>query len=112
MVALFCCFRYPESPIFAVGFSLGASLLVKYLGEEGAKGYRPLVGAVSVSNPWDVENNTIGGGTAKGIVGAVLSKFYSIALTIGIKVTVRFGGYMILVPFDWPALCLLIRETT
>ncbi|CAN0331008.1 unnamed protein product, partial [Scytosiphon promiscuus] len=27
--------RYPDAPLYAVGYSLGASLLVKYLGEEG-----------------------------------------------------------------------------
>jgi uncharacterized protein len=27
--------RYPNAPIFAVGFSLGALVLMKYLGEEG-----------------------------------------------------------------------------
>lgn len=69
-----------------MGYSLGANLLVKYLGEEGTKGYHPLAGAVSVSNPWNFENNNIGGGTAKGIVGTILSKVYSMALTIGIKV--------------------------
>ncbi|CAN0170596.1 unnamed protein product, partial [Scytosiphon promiscuus] len=45
--------RYPDAPLYAVGYSLGASLLVKYLGEEGRNGHRPLAGAVSVSNPWN-----------------------------------------------------------
>ena len=69
-----------------MGYSLGANLLVKYLGEEGANGYHPLAGAVSVSNPWNFEKNIIGGGMAKGIVETILSKVYSFALTIGIKV--------------------------
>ena len=43
--------EYPEAPIFAVGYSLGSNILVKYLGEEGDK--TPLSGAVSVSNPFD-----------------------------------------------------------
>jgi len=37
--------------MYAVGFSLGANLLTKYLGEEGEKCF--LVGASVVSNPWD-----------------------------------------------------------
>lgn len=78
--------RYPEAPIYAVGYSLGANLLVKYLGEEGKHGYRPLAGAVAVSNPWNFEKNTVAGGKAAGIVGIVLGKFYSLALTIGLRV--------------------------
>ena len=78
--------RYPEAPIYAVGYSLGANLLVKYLGEEGKLGYRPLAGAVAVSNPWNFEKNTVAGGEAGGIIGTILGKFYSLALTIGLRV--------------------------
>nr|CAG8436650.1 9338_t:CDS:2 [Entrophospora candida] len=42
----------PGAPLMAVGFSLGANLLVKYLGEEGDK--TPLIGAASVANPFDL----------------------------------------------------------
>ena len=83
--------RYPEAPIYAVGYSLGANLLVKYLGEEGKRGYRPLAGAVAVSNPWNFEKNTVAGGKAEGIVGFVLGKFYSLALTIGLRVRRLLG---------------------
>lgn len=83
--------RYPDAPIFAIGYSLGANLLVKYLGEEGRNGYRPLAGAVSVSNPWNFENNTVGGGKAKGLVAAAMGKIYSLALTMGLKVGVGVG---------------------
>lgn len=81
--------RYPEAPIYAVGYSLGANLLVKYLGEEGKRGYRPLAGAVAVSNPWNFEKNTVAGGKAAGIVGVILGKFYSLALTIGLRLALR-----------------------
>eukprot|EP00903_Cladosiphon_okamuranus_P020035 g18403.t1 len=81
--------RYPDAPIFAIGYSLGANLLVKYLGEEGRHGYRPLAGAVSVSNPWNFENNTVGGGEAKGLVAAAMGKIYSLALTIGLRVAMK-----------------------
>ncbi|PRP82412.1 hypothetical protein PROFUN_10112 [Planoprotostelium fungivorum] len=40
----------PNSPLFAVGFSLGANILTKYVGEEGEN--CPLAGAVSISNPF------------------------------------------------------------
>lgn len=41
--------KYPNAPLFAAGFSLGANVLVKYLGEEGSR--CPLVAASAVSNP-------------------------------------------------------------
>lgn len=79
--------RYPEAPLFAVGFSLGANLLVKYLGEEGRLGERPLTGAIAISNPWNLEDNNIGGhDRAQGFVEAIIAKIYSFALTIGLKV--------------------------
>ncbi|CAM9351489.1 unnamed protein product [Sphacelaria rigidula] len=80
--------RYPAAPIFAVGFSLGANLLVKYLGEEGKQGGRPLAGAVSVSNPWNFEGNPVGKGQGMGLLASIMNKFYSIALTTGIKVCI------------------------
>mmetsp|Transcript_15060 Transcript_15060/g.27120 ORF Transcript_15060/g.27120 Transcript_15060/m.27120 type:complete len:261 (+) Transcript_15060:72-854(+) len=48
--------RYPGSPIYAIGYSLGAGLLAKYLGERGdASG---ISGAVCVSPPWDFHKTT------------------------------------------------------
>ncbi|CAG8803530.1 15943_t:CDS:2, partial [Gigaspora margarita] len=49
------CLRYvqkciPDSPLIAVGFSMGANVL--YLGEEGEN--TPLIAAVSVGNPFDL----------------------------------------------------------
>ncbi|CAI5495712.1 unnamed protein product [Closterium sp. Naga37s-1] len=43
---------YPYAPLYAIGTSLGANILVKYLGEEGATG--PIQAAVSIGNPWDL----------------------------------------------------------
>ena len=43
--------KYPRAPLFGVGYSLGAGLLLKYLGEEGAAS--PLRGAVAVSPSFD-----------------------------------------------------------
>ncbi|KAI8826648.1 Alpha/Beta hydrolase protein [Fimicolochytrium jonesii] len=44
--------KYPRAPLFAVGFSLGANVLTKLVGELGDK--CPFLGAVSVSNPFDL----------------------------------------------------------
>jgi len=41
-----------DSQLAAIGFSLGANILVKYLGEEGTES--PIAVAVSVGNPWDL----------------------------------------------------------
>ncbi|CAM6125529.1 unnamed protein product [Calypogeia fissa] len=43
---------YPKSPLLAIGTSIGANILVKYLGEEGPR--TPLGGAVAISCPWDL----------------------------------------------------------
>ena len=42
---------FPHAPLFAVGFSLGSVILVKYIAEQGAT--CELSGAISISNPWD-----------------------------------------------------------
>nr|XP_043620904.1 embryogenesis-associated protein EMB8-like [Erigeron canadensis] len=44
--------RQPETPLYAIGTSIGANVLVKYLGEDGVN--VPLVGAASICNPWDL----------------------------------------------------------
>ncbi|KAF1844832.1 AB-hydrolase YheT [Cucurbitaria berberidis CBS 394.84] len=44
---------FPNRPLYAVGFSLGANILTNYCGEEGAKCV--LKAAVSCSNPWNLE---------------------------------------------------------
>ncbi|KAF0690281.1 Aste57867_18307 [Aphanomyces stellatus] len=41
----------PGAPLLAIGFSLGANILLKYIGEEGPR--CPLKAAVSVANPYD-----------------------------------------------------------
>ncbi|ERN10725.1 embryogenesis-associated protein EMB8 [Amborella trichopoda] len=43
---------YPKSNIYAVGWSLGANILVRYLGQEAH--YCPLSGAVSLCNPFNL----------------------------------------------------------
>ncbi len=44
--------NYPNSPLYAVGYSIGGNMLLKLLGEEGKK--TPLNSAVSVSAPMDL----------------------------------------------------------
>jgi predicted alpha/beta-fold hydrolase len=44
---------YPNRPLYAVGFSLGANILTNYCGEEGTK--CQLKAAVACSNPWSLE---------------------------------------------------------
>ncbi|KAI4312684.1 hypothetical protein MLD38_037485 [Melastoma candidum] len=44
--------RYPKANIYAVGWSLGANILVRYLGEESHR--CPLSGAVSLCNPFNL----------------------------------------------------------
>lgn len=44
--------RYPRAPLAAVGYSLGGNVLLKYLGEQGARA--PLTIACAVSVPFDL----------------------------------------------------------
>ncbi|EEF43442.1 alpha/beta hydrolase domain containing protein 1,3, putative [Ricinus communis] len=44
--------RYPNANLYAVGWSLGANILVNYLGEESQ--HCPLKGAVSLCNPFNL----------------------------------------------------------
>ncbi|MQL87972.1 hypothetical protein Taro_020537 [Colocasia esculenta] len=44
--------EYPKAPLFAIGTSIGANMLVKYLGEEGDG--TPVAGAASICSPWDL----------------------------------------------------------
>ncbi|XP_057456877.1 embryogenesis-associated protein EMB8 [Lotus japonicus] len=44
--------RYPEANLYAVGWSLGANILVRYLGQESLNS--PISGAVSLCNPFNL----------------------------------------------------------
>ncbi|GJU25205.1 embryogenesis-associated protein EMB8-like protein [Tanacetum coccineum] len=44
--------RYPDANLYAAGWSLGANILVRYLGQEGDRCL--LSGAVSLGNPFDL----------------------------------------------------------
>lgn len=47
--------RHPDSPLCAVGFSLGGNVLLKWLGETGAA--NPLAAAVAVSVPFELDRS-------------------------------------------------------
>ena len=44
--------RHPSAPLVACGYSLGANILTKYVGEEGEA--TPLLAAVALANPLDL----------------------------------------------------------
>jgi hypothetical protein len=46
--------RFPTRPLMAIGFSLGGNILLKYLGERGAKHAATFSAAVAVSVPYDL----------------------------------------------------------
>ncbi|CAI9266773.1 unnamed protein product [Lactuca saligna] len=69
--------EYPNAPLFVVGTSIGANILVKYLGEDGED--VPIAGAVAICSPWDL---LIG---SKFICRRTVQKFYDRALTVGLQ---------------------------
>ncbi|KAM0863076.1 hypothetical protein ACQ4PT_044840 [Festuca glaucescens] len=69
--------KYPEAPLFTVGASLGANILVKYLGEEGEN--TPVAGAASICSPWDLLV------TSRFISRTLVQRCYDKALAIGLK---------------------------
>ncbi|KAJ8749323.1 hypothetical protein K2173_018806 [Erythroxylum novogranatense] len=70
-----CC--YPEAPLYAVGTSIGANILVKYLGEDGDG--IPLIGAAAVCSPWDLLV------CDRFINRRLTQKFYDRVLAVGLK---------------------------
>jgi predicted alpha/beta-fold hydrolase len=46
--------RFPGRPIMAVGFSLGANILLKLLGEQADRGEAPISAAAAISVPYDL----------------------------------------------------------
>ncbi|CAN4110713.1 unnamed protein product [Withania somnifera] len=69
--------QYPHAPLFAVGTSIGANVLVKYLGEEGVN--TAIVGAAAICSPWDLLI------CDRYINRRLVQRFYDRALTIGLK---------------------------
>ena len=50
--------KFPNRPLFGIGFSLGGSMMTHYVGEEGAD--CPLTAAIAVSPPWNNEVASLG----------------------------------------------------
>ncbi|KAL8114738.1 hypothetical protein AgCh_021559 [Apium graveolens] len=69
--------RYPEAPLFVVGTSLGANIVVKYLGEEGAN--IPISGAAAICSPYDLLI------ADRFLNRRVVQRFYDKVLTLGLK---------------------------
>lgn len=69
--------KYPMAPLFAVGTSLGANILVKYLGED--KESTAIAGAAAVCSPWDL---LIG---ERFISRKLIQKVYDRAIAFGLK---------------------------
>ena len=46
--------RFPARPLMAIGISLGGNVLLKYLGEQGAKNTATVSAAVAISVPYDL----------------------------------------------------------
>ncbi|KAK6939786.1 Serine aminopeptidase, S33 [Dillenia turbinata] len=65
------------APLFVVGTSIGANILVKYLGED--RDNTPVAGAAAVCSPWDL---LIGD---RFICRKLLQKLYDRALTVGLQ---------------------------
>ncbi|KAE8659045.1 embryoproteinsis-associated protein EMB8-like isoform X2 [Hibiscus syriacus] len=69
--------QYPKAPLFAIGTSIGANILVKYLGEDREK--VPVAGAVAICSPWDL---VIGD---RFICRRLLQKLYDRAIATGLR---------------------------
>eukprot|EP00611_Tribonema_gayanum_P023700 TRINITY_DN5047_c0_g2_i1.p3 TRINITY_DN5047_c0_g2~~TRINITY_DN5047_c0_g2_i1.p3 ORF type:complete len:276 (+),score=67.55 TRINITY_DN5047_c0_g2_i1:2683-3510(+) len=84
--------RFPGAPVMAAAYSLGANLLVKYLGEEGRHGCAPLAAAVVVSNPWTLEATHVSGEQAAphhGPLDWIVGRAYGLLLTLGLRMYVK-----------------------
>ncbi|KAJ3677880.1 hypothetical protein LUZ60_001683 [Juncus effusus] len=69
--------EYPNAPLYSVGTSIGANILVKYLGEEGEN--TPLAGGASICSPWDLVV------CDRFINRKLVQRLYDRALAIGLK---------------------------
>ena len=78
--------RFPGAPLFAVGYSLGANMLLKWLGEQGEAAL--LTGAIAVSVPFDL------GGCADRLEHG-RSQIYQYRLLGSMKTTVRRKAHLL-----------------
>jgi len=85
--------QFPEAPLFAVGTSIGANVLVKYLGEDGPN--TPLIGATAVCSPWDLLI------CDRFINRKLVQKVYDRMLTIGLQGYAQLHHSIISRIADW-----------
>ncbi|CAK7357111.1 unnamed protein product [Dovyalis caffra] len=85
--------QYPEAPLYAVGTSIGANILVKYLGEDGIN--CPLVGAAAVCSPWDLLI------CDRFINRRLVQKFYDKVLTVGLQGFAQLHESILSRLIDW-----------
>ncbi|CAI0439468.1 unnamed protein product, partial [Linum tenue] len=88
--------EYPDTPLYVVGTSIGANILVKYLGEETVN--VPIVGAVAVCNPWDL---AIGD---RFITRRFVQKLYDKALAFGLVGYAKLHQTILSRLIDWDGL--------
>ncbi|XP_059313543.1 embryogenesis-associated protein EMB8-like isoform X1 [Lycium ferocissimum] len=88
--------QYHQAPLFAVGTSIGANVLVKYLGEEGVN--TAIVGAVAICSPWDL---LIGD---RFIKRRLVQRSYDRALGIGLKDYVELHRTILPRLTDWESI--------
>ena len=72
--------RFPTRPLMAIGFSLGGNVLLKYLGEQGARNPAPISAAVAISVPYDLSAGGDAlerGGMARIYVGYFLRSLFA-----------------------------------
>ncbi|CAL0320530.1 unnamed protein product [Lupinus luteus] len=67
----------PKTTLFLVGTSIGANILIKFLGEDGEN--IPIAGAVAVCSPWDLLISD------RFITRRRVQKFYDRALAVGLQ---------------------------
>ncbi|KFK26628.1 hypothetical protein AALP_AA8G273400 [Arabis alpina] len=85
--------QFPEAPLFAVGTSIGANVLVKYLGEDGPN--TPLIGATAVCSPWDLLI------CDRFINRRLVQKLYDRVLTVGLQGYAQLHHSIISRIADW-----------
>ncbi|CAI9103777.1 OLC1v1002328C1 [Oldenlandia corymbosa var. corymbosa] len=85
--------QYPEAPLFTIGTSIGANMLVKYLGEEGTN--VPVIGAAAICCPWDPLL------CDRFINRRLVQRFYSKVLALGLKGYAKLHQMVLSRLADW-----------
>ncbi|XP_037493784.1 LOW QUALITY PROTEIN: embryogenesis-associated protein EMB8 [Jatropha curcas] len=85
--------QYPEAPLYAVGTSIGANILVKYLGEHGVN--IPLTGAAAICSPWDLLI------CDRFINRRLVQKLYDRVLSVGLKAYAQLHQSVLTRLVDW-----------